>query len=191
MSEVQKSRRTLIILAVLFFVPLAASFILYYGVGWRPSGGAIHGELLQPTKQLPQVHAGLFEGSGSQPHNWALVYVGDGGCDEDCKRALVFARQTRLSLNKDMSRVNWGLLATGACCDLEYLDREHKGIKVFEVGDVNNTRDLLQVLPRDDLRHWLFVIDPLGNIVMRYDVRQSPRGLLDDLKKLLKLSHIG
>ena len=37
----------------------------------------------------------------------------------------------------------------------------------------------------------LFIVDPLGNLVLRYDVRQSPKGLLSDLQKLLKLSHIG
>jgi hypothetical protein len=47
------------------------------------------------------------------------------------------------------------------------------------------------VLPAQDLPHSLFVIDPLGNIVLRFDVRSNPRGLLEDMKKLLKLSHIG
>jgi hypothetical protein len=191
MSETPKSsRRTLLILCALFFVPLAAAFVLYYGTGWRPAGGSNHGELLQPFKQLPAGSAGLLDGS-AQPHNWALVYVGDGACDADCQQALVFARQTRLSLNKEMSRVNWGLLATASCCDLAYLDREHKGIKVFDVSEPANLEELLDVLPTRDLRHSLFIIDPLGNIVMRYDVRESPRGLLDDLKKLLKLSSIG
>src|SRR6185369_14289666 len=143
------------------------AFILYYGIGWRPAGGTNHGELLQPIRQLPQVHAGMFEGSGTQPHNWALVYVGDGRCDADCQRALVFARQTRLSLGQDMTRVNWGFIATANCCDLAYLDREHKGIKVFDVVDAQNMKDLRGVLPGGDLRNWLFVIDPLGNIVMR------------------------
>lgn len=192
MSEVPKSsRRTLIILCALFFVPLASSFILYYGIGWRPAGGTNNGELLEPIRQVPPDFARLLDGSGSQPLNWALAYVGDGACDEDCKRALVFARQTRLSLNKDMTRMNWGLLATANCCDLDYLDREHKGIKVFEAPDEAGVKALLDVLPAGDHRHHLFVIDPLGNIVMRYDVRESPRGLLDDLKKMLKLSHIG
>ncbi len=44
---------------------------------------------------------------------------------------------------------------------------------------------------RRSRQHTLFIVDPLGNLVMRFDVRTDPRGLLDDLKKLLKLSHIG
>ena len=37
----------------------------------------------------------------------------------------------------------------------------------------------------------VYVVDPLGNLMMSYDARQDPRGLLEDLKKLLRLSHIG
>ena len=185
MSEVPKSqRRTLLILVALFFVPLAAAFILYYGVGWRPSGGSNHGELLQPVRQMPA-------GGEKLLGKWALVYVGDGRCDEDCRRALVFARQTRLSLGQEMSRVNRAFLTLANCCDLAYLDKEHEGLKVYDVSEPEPSAQLLAVLPAGDLRQWLFVVDPQGNIVMRYDVRQSPRGLLDDMKKLLKLSHIG
>jgi hypothetical protein len=177
-------RRTLYILIALFFLPLAAAFILYYGVGWRPSGGTNHGELLQPMRQLPEDAAPLRD-------KWALVYIGDGSCNADCRVALVFARQTRLSLNQEMTRVNRALLAIDNCCDLAYLDKEHDGIKVFDVSEPESRDGLLAMVPAKDLQHSLFVVDPLGNIVMRYDVRDSPRGLLDDLKKLLKLSHIG
>ena len=45
--------------------------------------------------------------------------------------------------------------------------------------------------PLQDRANWLFIVDPLGNLVMRYDARDNPKGLLEDLKKLLKLSHIG
>jgi hypothetical protein len=182
----KRSRRTLLVLLALFFAPLAASFILYYGFDWRPAGGSNHGELLQPLRQLPGNAAPLLG-------KWALVYVGDGRCDADCRRALVFARQTRLSLNKDMTRVNWSFMAISQCCDREYLDRDHAGLQLLDVSDSQASDALRAVLPaaQDGLRHALFIIDPRGNIVMRYDVRDSPRGLLDDMKKLLKLSHIG
>jgi hypothetical protein len=45
--------------------------------------------------------------------------------------------------------------------------------------------------PSTDLSHSVYVVDPLGNLMMRFDARQDPDGLLDDMKKLLKLSHIG
>ncbi len=52
-------------------------------------------------------------------------------------------------------------------------------------------RSLVAAFPAADRERSLYIVDPLGNLVMRYDTRDTPKGLLDDLKKLLKLSHIG
>ena len=181
-ESVTRSRRMLLLLAALFLLPLAVAFLAYYS-GWRPEGNTNHGELLQPIRQLPAAFAEPLKGK------WALAFVGDGACDADCQTALVFARQTRLSLAADTSRLKWVLFSTANCCNREYLDTAHKGIVTIDA--TADRAALLSVLPVSDLPHSLFVIDPLGNIVMRYDVRNSPRGLLDDMKKLLKLSHIG
>lgn len=178
-------RRTLLLLVGLFFVPLLSAFALYYGTGWRPPSGTNHGELLQPLKQLPTAADELRD-------KWALVYVGNGACaDEVCRHALWTGRQTRLSLNQEMTRVNRVLFATDACCDRAFLDQQHEGIKVFDVTQPAARTELLAQLPPGDLSPYLFIVDPQGNIVMRFDTRENPRGLLDDLKKLLKLSHIG
>lgn len=181
-ESVKRSRRMLLLLVALFFLPLAVAFMAYYG-GWRPAGSTNHGELLQPIRQLPPALAEPLAGK------WALAFVGDGACDAECQTALVFARQTRLSLAADTSRVKWVLLATDRCCNRDYLDTAHKGILAIDAA--SERAALLGVLPAQDLQHSLFVIDPLGNIVLRYDVRDKPRGLLEDMKKLLKLSHIG
>jgi hypothetical protein len=50
---------------------------------------------------------------------------------------------------------------------------------------------LLAQFPDGQRAHTLFVVDPLGNLMMSYDARQNSRGLLEDLQKLLRLSHIG
>jgi hypothetical protein len=180
-ESLTRSRRMLLLLVALFLLPLAVAFTAYYS-GWRPAGNTNHGQLLEPLRQLPALGQPLAG-------KWALAWVGDGACDSDCQTALVFARQTRLSLAADTTRVNWALLATDHCCNREYLDAAHKGIVVINAAA--DRAALLGVLPAQDLAHSLFVIDPLGNIVMRYDVRENPRGLLEDMKKLLKLSHIG
>lgn len=186
MTETSKApqRRMMLMLLAVFLLPLVAAFVLYYGLGWRPAGSTNHGELLEPFQQLGDESAALRE-------KWALVYVGDGRCDEDCRRALLVGRQTRLSLNQEMTRVNRALFATAGCCDLKFLDEAHAGIKVFDVSEPDARDGLLALLPPGDHRHHLFVVDPIGNIVLRFDTRQNPRGLLDDMKKLLKLSHIG
>ncbi|MGC4029217.1 MAG: hypothetical protein QM696_10120 [Steroidobacteraceae bacterium] len=183
-DPIARQRRKLLFLAALFFLPIAASFTLYYATSWRPVGKSNHGELIVPARPVPEVPDSLRG-------KWVLAYVGDGRCDADCQRSLVFARQTRLSLNQEMDRVVRVLFATTDCCDQDYLDREHQGLKVLDLGDAAAREPLLAVLPAQDREHSLFIIDPLGNLVMRYDTRDDPRGLLTDLKKLLQLSHIG
>jgi hypothetical protein len=122
---------------------------------------------------------------------WNLVYVGDGRCDEACKRALVVMRQTRLSLNREMDRVGRSWIATGNCCDRELLTGEHEGVIALDASGTAAAPLLEEFRLAGSTADSVFVVDPLGNLVMRYDARANPKGLLEDLKKLLKLSHIG
>ena len=206
-----RNLRTLAALAALFFVPLLASAWLYYGMGWRPGGHVNHGELIDPPRPLPRVElprvalagepagpvtagqaarelapAGptLFRG------NWTLVYIGDGSCDASCRSTLFVMRQTRLALGTDMERLARVFLVTANCCAKDYLAREHAGITVLDATGAAGAR-LLGRFPAGDRAHTLFVVDPMGNLMMRYDVRRDPRGLLVDLKRLLELSQIG
>jgi len=197
-----RNLRTLAGLAALFFLPLLASFWLYYGTGWRPAGHVNHGELISPARPLPDVTlprvplsaADSRERSAAYPAafhgKWTLVYVGDGRCDSSCRQSLYVMRQTRLALGTEMTRVARVFLATENCCAQEYLAREQAGIAVFDAGGAQGTR-LLSEFPVADSPNSLFVVDPLGNLMMRYDVRRDPGGLLIDLKKLLGLSQIG
>lgn len=190
----KRNLRTIGLLAGIFFLPLALSFYMYYGAGWRPAASTAHGELYSPARPLPK--ADLRDAKGAiAPANvlsekWALVYVGDGACDAACQSSLYFMRQTRLSLNNEMTRVARVFLATAQCCNSEFLEREHPGLITLDASGPE-AADLIATFPQTDRAQSLFIVDPLGNLVMRYDTRDSPKGLLDDLKKLLKLSHIG
>jgi len=189
----RRNFRTVFALGGLFLLPLLLSFWLYYGVHWHPRGTTIHGELITPVRPLPDVpladadgvaHNGVFLGK------WSLVYVGSGACDADCRTTLVFMRQTRLSLNSDMTRVQRVLLATTQCCDRAYLPAQHPGLRVLDASR-GGAQPLLAQFPQQERAQALYVVDPLGNLMMRYDARLPPRGLLEDLKRLLQLSHIG
>jgi cytochrome oxidase Cu insertion factor (SCO1/SenC/PrrC family) len=181
-----RNLRTLAALAALFFMPLLASAWLYYGMGWRPAGQINHGELIQPPRPLPRVAAdpSLFRGE------WTLVYIGDGRCDTACRETLYVMRQTRLALGTEQTRVARVFLVTADCCAKDYLAREHAGMTVFDATGAAEA-SLLSLFPAGDEAHTLFVVDPLGNLMMRYDVRHDARGLLVDLKRLLELSQIG
>ena len=183
-----RNLRTLAALASLFFMPLLASAWLYYGMGWRPTGHVNHGELIRAAAATAggamAPDPTLFRGE------WSLVYIGDGSCDASCRGTLYVMRQTRLALGTDQTRLARVFLVTADCCDKDYLAREHAGLTVLDTAGAAGAQ-LLSLFPPGDKSHTLFVVDPLGNLMMRYDVRHEPGGLLVDLKRLLELSQIG
>jgi hypothetical protein len=184
--------RTVAALAALFLVPLAVSFWLYYA-GWSPAKHVNHGELLQPPRPLPVVSLPAAGGGGPVANvfakRWALVYLGDGRCDSACRRALYVMRQARVALNEDMPRLERVFLATANCCDEAFLTTAYPGLIVLDASGSSASR-LLGSFPADR-GDSVFIVDPLGNLMMRYDARHDPRGLLQDLQLLLRLSHIG
>ena len=196
-----RNLRTLAMLAALFLLPLAIAFCTYYGTDWRPGGHVNHGQLISPARPLPAVtlpRVNLVPGAAAAPPDtatpfrgrWSLVYIGAGDCDAACRQTLYVMRQTRLGLNNDMSRVERVFLVSRACCNLGSLAREQAGLVVLDAS-APQAVSLLALFPPQGHDHTLFVVDPLGNLMMSYDARSNPHGLLEDLKKLLRLSHIG
>jgi hypothetical protein len=181
------SLRTVFLVLLLFIAPLGAAFWLYYGSSWRPALHTNHGTLITPPVTLPE----LAGSASALRGKWTLLVIGHGesGCDAPCRGTLIYARQTWLSLAQLTPRVQRVLLAGSGCCDMAYLQREHNGLIALEATGPTAS-PLLQLIP-EPTAGTIFVVDPLGNLMMRYDVRQDPKGLLEDLKKLLELSHIG
>jgi hypothetical protein len=95
-----------------------------------------------------------------------------------------------LLLAEDMDRVQRVFIADEDCCNDEFLKREHAGLEVITAED-SATSEWLGQFPRDPAVPYVYIVDPLGNLMMRFDTRENPKGLLKDLEKLLKLSHIG
>lgn len=192
-----RSRKQVWILIAVFFAPLLLAFVLYYGVGVRPTGSTNRGDLITPPITLPEVS---LPSAGDQPlpanvlrGKWTMVFVGDGACDARCREALTLMRQTRLALGDDMSRVQRMFLISGNCCDQNYLETEHAGLLL---GRIDNPagETFLEIFPNGihaPQQGRIYLVDPLGNLMMSYGADAPKKGLLEDLKKLLKLSHIG
>jgi cytochrome oxidase Cu insertion factor (SCO1/SenC/PrrC family) len=196
-SQGSRSRKQIWILVGAFVAPLALAFLLYYGLGARPHGNTNKGELIHPARPLPTAE---LPGATDQTFaadalhgKWSMVFIGDGACDARCREALTLMRQTRLALGDKMERVQRVFLITGNCCDQAYLDTEQHGLLL---GRIDNPagRTLLETFPdaaQVGVLGRIYLVDPLGNLMMQYEADAPQKALLEDLKKLLKLSHIG
>jgi cytochrome oxidase Cu insertion factor (SCO1/SenC/PrrC family) len=196
-----KQRRILIGVALMFFAPLALSFYLYYGRFWQPGGRVNAGELIEPARPLPALALPLAlppttGGGRTDPQflkgKWSFLYVQHGRCDDECRRHLYDTRQVRLALDREMNRVQRVFIGDADCCDLPELKAAHPDLIVIQASSEDDA--LLALLP---IRggtinsHRVYLIDPLGNLMMFYAPDAKSKGMLEDMKRLLRLSSIG
>mgnify|MGYP001828092207 FL=1 len=119
MSETAREQRKppwqAMILALLFFGPLLAAWLLYFHSDWRPGELAVHGELIDPAVPLPELH-GVGDADPLRGH-WSLLYVSPTACGADCREALYRMRQTDTALGRRGARVETCLLYTSDAAD--------------------------------------------------------------------------
>lgn len=191
-------RQRLFLLSVIacFALPLTAAWLLVDD--WRPSGSAQHGELLNPARPLGDFRLAPVDGrslnEATLQGHWLLIYVGTGtGCDANCRTALYDMRQVRLALGKEIVRVNTVLLLDEMpeASFREWLTNEHVDM-LAGAADAETRSALLQAFDQGgSVGEWIYLVDPHGNLLMRYPVTVNPSGILKDLKRLLKWSQIG
>jgi cytochrome oxidase Cu insertion factor (SCO1/SenC/PrrC family) len=201
----RRQRRVLVGIALMFFAPLAVCFYLYYGqVGWRPGGRVNAGDLIEPPRPLPLLALPLLEGGATHAdllrRKWTLLYAASGPCADRCQASLYHTRQVRIALDRDMDRVQRVLIADDGCCDGAFLHTQHPDLIAVRNGPA--AAPLLALLPDHPSPSAasgsgaaqaprVYLIDPLGNLMMSYAADAKPKGMLEDLKRLLRLSSIG
>jgi hypothetical protein len=194
-SRVGRGRIQFLLLALLFIGPLAAAWMLYFGLqGWKPQGSTNHGVLIQPPVALPEARiadSGPDDSDGDLHGRWTMLYLDGGDCGEDCLRALDLSARVRLALGRRMVRVQRVYIAEGpgALPDLP----ESQADLMIASGSRPDLAPLLGALPTDLPRDGseILLVDPLGNLMMRFTLDADARGMLEDIRKLLRLSRIG
>ncbi len=184
----RSSRLSLWLIIALTAAPVVASYLLFYV--WPPQRAVNYGELIEP-RRLPDP---LLQGAGGAPFRmsqlkgkWALVSVDRSRCDAYCEMKLLTMRQLRLTQGKNRDRVErlWLVVDDEPPRGAEALASE--GTRV-----VRASPELVSAFPAPaSAADHIYLVDPLGNLMMRFPRNPDPRLMVKDLARLLKASQIG
>jgi cytochrome oxidase Cu insertion factor (SCO1/SenC/PrrC family) len=184
----RSGRLSLLAMTAIVVLPPIVAYVLYST--WRPSALMNYGELIKPVPLAEVVvpaDAAMSQ-LGRLKGKWVLLTVDGGACDGYCQRKLYILRQLRLTQGKDMERIERAWLVDDDAPTGPGVLEEYKGTaRIPARGSA-----LLGVLPfAGSMRDHVYIIDPLGNLIMRYPRDPDPNGMKRDLARLLRTSRIG
>jgi hypothetical protein len=182
------ARVQMLLIASVFFGPLAVATWMYYSGTLQPAGRTNHGALLQPIINVAD--EATDSEVVSQGHGyWLLIYSHGADCGEDCRKSLYTIRQARTMLGKEMGRLKRVFLHSESSPDTVFVADEHAGLITERDRGLSALLDSRKpaMLPSGGY----FLVDPLGNLVMYFEPAIDPGDMVEDIKRLLKLSRIG
>jgi hypothetical protein len=182
-----RSRRPLYILDAVCVAPFIASFAFYFF--WTPSSGQVNYGTLVAPQPLPEVSlrtpAGAAFAFADLRGKWVLLTIDAAACGPACATKLYATRQARTMTGKERERVQRLWLVTGAGVPPPELLVAHPDLRIAIADSV-----LLAALPQGPERG-IFLIDPLGNLILRYPADPDIKRLNQDIGRLLYTSRIG
>jgi hypothetical protein len=184
-----RGRRTLLLIAAIGLAPIVASYAAYYW--FTPSKRVNYGELLE-TAPAPAITGTDADGKAFSLADlrgkWVLLIVSRASCADACARALYTSRQARTIQGREQDRVVRALLQPAVAPALApELAAAHPGLVVAKVDE----RALAQLPLGPSAVATILLLDPHGNLVLRYDADPDIRGLANDLQRVLKASQLG
>ncbi len=202
MSEQHQRRRSrvqLVLIFVLFLIPPVSAWIAWQYLGEHGVDATTNaGTLVSPARPL-QI-GGLHKADGTPlidqdlRGRWTYVVFAPGDCDKRCEEQLYLTRQIRVAMNKDMPRVQ-RLLVLANQPSAEFASRlAEQHADLHWVVRASEADALMQTFEGDGFApsgEQYFLVDPLGNLMMFYDLGVPAKGMMKDLQKLLKISQIG
>ena len=182
-------RRTLLLIVAIGLAPIVASYAAYYW--FTPSARVNYGELLE-TAPAPIVVGTNSDGKAFSLTDlrgkWVLLIARRGGCSDDCARALYATRQARTIQGREQDRVVRLLLQPlPAPAPPQELAAADPGLLVVSI----ESHALEQLPLGESAAAGILLLDPRGNLVLRYGPDPDIRRLANDLQRVLKASQIG
>lgn len=192
-QHIKRGRSKLLLVIAICAAPLIFSYLTYYVI--KPTGRTNYGTLLDPSLYpMPKLNGVL---QGGQPQEldaykgkWIMLQVSSSDCQSACQNTLLNMRQLQLMQGKEMSRIERVVLVTDQKPMETSLLREYDGTHFLRA----DSKAVAAWLPAEEgstTQDRIYLIDPLGNLMMRYPVDADPSKIKKDMSKLLKASSIG
>ena len=190
-SKEQRKGRAIFLMMLTFFVVPIIAVVLMFKFNFKPAGES-RGELITPPK-LIQTTATLKDSSGKDSHEfwvekWNMVYVTD-KCEAQCMTRLRDMRQIHVSLYKDIPRTQRVLITNVQ--DLSRIKKDFPDLTVLNqtADDIKTLSAQFDLNGGDALQsNRLYLVDPLGHIMMSYPANTHAADIRKDLVRLLKYS---
>ena len=182
----KRGRLTLWLILAVCAAPLVASYAVYFRGG--TAAHVNYGDLIEP-RPLADATLATLDGQAlplaQLKGQWVLLTVDDGSCDARCREKLVYMRQVRLAQGRETARISRLWVVSGGARPDAALVAEHEGLILAR----DPGGSVVPALPaaRAPGDH-IYVIDPLGNLMMRFPADPDPRRMLKDVARLLRHS---
>ena len=189
-DPVKRGRLILLAIGVVFALPIAAAWTAYL-LGWAPGGTSNYGDLIkaQPAPDTPLTALDGRPFRLSQLRGkWVMLAFGSPACDESCVRKLYYMRQIRIAQGDNMGRVERVWILTAAGAPSAALLAAYPGMHVARAPGLDFERGFPAT---DGATHHIYLVDPLGNVMMRFPRDPNPSRMLKDLQHLLRYSSAG
>ena len=187
-----RSMKTFYLLIAVFILPFTMAVLLHF-IDLKPSGKS-YGNLIQPPKSLQIPVLIDVQGKAFKPEQWnkiwSIVTVDSTGCAAQCAERVHMLKQVHTSMNKEIDRVQRVLLVpTGMKSEVSTeLQKKYPDLIILAGTDEGSVKFSAEF---DVNKGNVFLVDPLGNLMMSYPDKFDPKGLYSDLKRLLKNSWAG
>lgn len=173
--------------------PLVGSYVAYYVI--KPAGRTNYGEILDPRKYpMPALQSTSLDGKSvgldAYQGKWIMLQADGGACDEACQTKLFEMRQLRLTQGKEMERIERVWLITDTAPLDTFLMKQYDGTRMLR-APAELVEKWLPVDAGTKVVDHMYLIDPRGNLMMRFPKNADPNKIKKDLGKLLRASSIG
>lgn len=199
-----RSRMPLFLIVALCLAPVVFALLAYYvpALGLRPQEASNYGALVEPQRPMPSADAlplTTLEGKPfeleSLKGKWLLISADDGACPESCVKKLFILRNSHASQGKNVKRLARAWFITDDSPVTPQLLEAYKGTHMLRADREKLAAWLApQATPAEReaaLKAPMWIVDPLGNLMLEFPPDADPFSVRDDIRKLIRISSIG